>query len=196
VELRVLGPIEVRHDGSPLHIRGEKPRELLALLAIRPNRPVTAEQLVEELWQGNPPPSSATALRVNIRRIRQVLELDRNPSAHSTRLPYGPHGYVLRVEPDELDAQRFERLVLLAREAVVGGDPACAVPQLTQALDLWRGPALADARDIAAAGAEIARLDDLRAMAIEELADARLALGQHTLAVDLVTAALEQFPLR
>jgi DNA-binding SARP family transcriptional activator len=196
VELRVLGPIEVRHDGSPLHIRGEKPRELLALLAIRPNRPVTAEGLIEELWQGNPPPSAATALRVNIGRIRQVLELDRNPSAPSTRLPYGPHGYVLRVEPDELDAQRFERLVLLAREAVVGGDPACAVPQLTQALDLWRGPALADVRDIAAAGAEIARLEDLRAIAIEELADARLALGEHTLAVDLVTAALEQFPLR
>jgi hypothetical protein len=55
------------------------------------------------------------------------------------------------VEPDELDAQRFERLVLLAREAIVGGDPACAIPQLTQALDLWRGPALADVRDIAAA---------------------------------------------
>ncbi|MDQ1511804.1 MAG: hypothetical protein QOG50_3648 [Actinomycetota bacterium] len=196
MELRVLGPIEVRHDGSPLHIRGEKPRELLALLAIRPNRPVTAEQLVDELWQGNPPPSASTALRVNIGRIRQVLELDRNPSAPSTRLPYGPHGYVLRVEPDELDAERFERHVLLAREAVVGGDPACAVPQLTQALDLWRGPALADVRDIAAAIAEIARLDDLRAIAIEELADARLALGEHTLAVDLVTAALDQFPLR
>ena len=196
VELRVLGPIEVRHDGSPVQIRGEKPRELLALLAIRANRPVTAEQLIEELWQGNPPPSASTALRVHIRRIRQVLELDRNPSAPSTRLPYGPHGYVLRVEPDELDAQRFERLVLLAREAVVGGDPACAVPQLTQALDLWRGPALVDARDTAATAAEIARLDDLRAIAIEELADARLALGEHTLAVDLVTAALEQFPLR
>ena len=196
LELRVLGPIEVRHDGSPVHLRGEKPRELLALLAIRPNRPIPAEQLVEELWQGNPPPSAATALRVHIGRIRGVLELDRSASAPSTRLPAGPHGYVLRVEPDELDAQRFERLVVLAREAVAAGDPVCAVPQLTQALDLWRGPALADIRDIAAAGAEIARLDDLRAVAIEELADARLALGEHTLAVDLVSAALDQFPLR
>ncbi len=196
MELRVLGPIEVRHDGSPVQVRGEKPRELLALLAIRPNRPVTPEQLIEELWQGTPPPSASTALRVHIGRIRQVLELDRNPSAPSARLPYGPHGYVLRVEPDELDTQRFERLVVLAREAVVGGDPACAVPQLTQALDLWRGPPLAAVRDAAAAAAEIARLDDLRAIAIEELADARLALGDHTLAVDLVAAALDQFPWR
>lgn len=196
LELRILGPVEVRHDGTPVQVRGEKPRELLALLAIRPNRPVTAEHLVDELWQGNPPPSAATALRVHIQRLRLVLELDRNPNAPSGRLPAGPHGYVLRVEPDELDAQRFERLVVLAREAVVAGDPACAVPQLTQALDLWRGPALTDVRDVAAARAEIARLDDLRAVAIEELADARLALGEHTLAVDLVRAALDQFPLR
>src|SRR4029079_2710999 len=170
--------VERRTAASTLHRRGEKPRELLALLAIRPNRPVTAEQLIEELWQGNPPPSAAAARRVPIGRIRPVLELDRSPSAPSTRLPYGPHGYVLRVEPDELDAERFERLVLLAREAVVGGDPADAVPQLTQALDLWRGPALADVRDIAAARGEIARLDDLRAIDIEELADApRAARG-------------------
>jgi DNA-binding SARP family transcriptional activator len=196
LELRVLGPIEVRHDGSPVQLRGEKPRELLALLAIRPNRPVTAEQLVEELWEGNPPPSAATALRVHIGRIRRALEIDRSASAPSTRVPAGPHGYVLRIEPDELDSQRFERLVHLAREAIVAGDPACAVPQLTHALDLWRGPALADVSHIAAAIAEVARLDDLRAVAIEELADARLALGEHTLAVDLVTAAIAQFPLR
>ena len=196
MELRVLGPIEVRHDGSPVQVRGEKPRELLALLAMRPNRPVTADQLIEELWEGNPPPSAATALRVHIGRIRQVLELDRSSSAPSSRLPAGPHGYVLRVEPDELDCQRFERLVLLARDAIVAGDPARAVPQLTRALDLWRGPALADVSHMAAAAGEITRLDDLRAIAIEELADTRLALGEHTLAVDLVTSAIRQFPLR
>jgi predicted ATPase/DNA-binding SARP family transcriptional activator len=179
-----------------VQLRGEKPRELLALLAMRPNRPVTADQLIEELWESNPPPSAATALRVHIGRIRRVLELDRSSSAPSGRLPAGPHGYVLRAEPDELDAQRFERLVLLARDAVEAGDPARAVPQLTQALDLWRGPALADIRHIAAAAAEIARLDDLRAVAVEELADARLALGEHTLAVDLVTSEIVHFPLR
>src|SRR4029079_11875517 len=103
--------VERRTAASTLHRRGEKPRELLALLAIRPNRPVTAEQLIEELWEGNPPPSAATALRVHIRRIRQGLEIDRSASAPSTRLPAGPHGYVLRIEPDELDTQRFERLV-------------------------------------------------------------------------------------
>ena len=97
--------------------RGAKPRQLLVLLAMRPNRPVPAEELIEELWEGEPPPSAATAFRVHVGRLRQVLELDRDPSAPSGRLPAGPHGYLLRVEPDELDVQRFERLIVLAREA-------------------------------------------------------------------------------
>jgi len=196
LELRVLGPIEVRHDGSPVKVRGTKPRQLLALLAIRPNRAVTAEQLVDELWEGNPPPSASTALRVHIRRLREALELDRAPNSPSARLPASPQGYVLRIEPDELDAQHFERLVLLARDAIDGGNPVRAVPLLTQALDLWRGEALADIAELAAARSEVARLDDLRAVAIEELADARLELGEHALVVDLVRSALMCYPLR
>ncbi len=196
MELRILGPTEVRHDGSPVALRGSKPRQLLVLLAMRPNRPVLAEELIEELWDGVPPPSAATALRVHIGRLRQVLELSRDPSAPSGRLPAGPHGYLLRVEPDELDVQRFERLVVLAREADGHGDPRAAIPCLTEALDLWRGPALADARDLSAARAEVARLEELRVVAIEELADVRLALGEHALVIDLLGAALEEHPLR
>ena len=118
------------------------------------------------------------------------------PNAPSGRLPAGPHGYLLRVEPDELDMQRFERLVVLAREADAHGDPAAAVPCLTEALDLWRGPALADARDLSATRSEVARLEELRVVAIEELAEVRLALGEHALAVDSLTAAIKEHPLR
>ena len=196
MELRILGPTEVRHDGSPVTLRGAKPRQLLVLLAMRANHPVPAEELIEELWDGEPPPSAATALRVHVGRLRQALELERDPAAPSGRLPAGPHGYLLRVEPDELDVQRFERLLVLAREADANGDPAAAVPRLTEALDLWRGPALADARDLAATRSEVARLDELRVVAIEELAEVRLSLGEHTLAVDSLTAAIREHPLR
>jgi DNA-binding SARP family transcriptional activator len=196
MELRVLGPIEVRHDGSPVLLRGTKPRELLVLLAIRANHPVGAEQLIDELWEGDPPPSASTALRVHINRLRRILELDRSPHSPSARLPAGPHGYLLRVEPDELDAQRFERLVAFARDANANGDPAGAVPHLTDAFDLWRGTAYADARDLSAARSEVARLEELRAVAFEELADARLALVEHPLVVDVLTAAVREFPLR
>ena len=196
MELRILGPTEVRHDGSPVSLRGAKPRQLLVLLAMRPNRPVLAEELIEELWEGEPPPSAATALRVHIARLRGVLELERSPSAPSGRLPAGPHGYLLRVEPDELDVQRFERLIVLAREAESHGDAAAAVPRLTEALDMWRGPALADARDLSATRSEVTRLEELRVVAIEQLADVRLALGEHALVIDSLSAAIREHPLR
>src|SRR6185295_8858708 len=105
------------------------------------------------------------------RAAGEAAEIDRAPNSPSARLPASRHGYVLRIEPDELDAQHFERLLLLARDSIDGGDPATAVPLLTQALDLWRGGALADAAELTAARGEILRLDNLRAMAIEELAD-------------------------
>jgi DNA-binding SARP family transcriptional activator len=196
LELRILGAIEIRHDGTPVQLSGAKPRQLLALLAIRPNRPITGEQLIEELWQDRAPPSASTALRVHMGRLRQALELNRSPNAPSARLPAGPHGYVLRIEPDELDSQHFERLVLLACDATTRGEPSEAVPLLTRALDLWRGPPLENIADRPVARGEIARLEDLRAVAIEELADARLVLGEHALVIDLVGAALVDFPLR
>ena len=196
MELRVLGPLDVRHDGSPVALRGSKPRQLLVLLAMRANRPVSSEQLIEELWEGEPPPSAATALRVYIAKLRRVLEPDRGATIPSGRLPAGPNGYLLRVEPDELDAQRFERLVVLGRDANAVGDMRSAVALLTQALDLWHGPALVDVRDLSAARAEIARLDELRVEATEALADARLGCGEHAFVVDVLSAIVEQYPLR
>jgi DNA-binding SARP family transcriptional activator/tetratricopeptide (TPR) repeat protein len=196
VDIRILGPTEVRHDGSSVALRGAKPRQLLVLLAIRANRPVPTEQLIEELWEGEPPPSAATALRVHFGRLRSVLEPDRSPSTASVRLPAGPHGYRLRVEPGELDAERFERGVLAARRANAEGDPGGAVPLLTDALDLWRGPALTDVRDLSAGRSETTRLEELHGVAFEELVDARLALGEHALVVDVISAAIELYPLR
>ncbi|MDQ1478343.1 MAG: hypothetical protein QOE62_3572, partial [Actinomycetota bacterium] len=196
MELRILGPTEVRHDGSGVLLRGAKPRQLLVLLAMRPNRPVPADQLIEELWEGEPPPSASAALRVHVSKLRGVLELARDASAPSGRLPLSPHGYLLRVEPDELDVQRFERLLVLASEANANGEPAAAVPRLTEALDLWRGHALADARDLSTTRTEVARLEELRVVAIEELADVRLVLGEHALVIDLLTAAIKEHPLR
>ncbi len=195
MELRVLGPLEVRHDGSSVVLHGSKPRELLALLALRPNQPVSPDELADQLWEGSGPPSAPTALRVHIGRVRQALEPSRRANVPSSRLPLGPQGYVLRIDPDELDAQRFERHVVLGRDANAQGDPRSAVMQLTAGPDLWRGPAFSGARDLAPMAAEIARLDGLRVNAVEELADARLVLGEHALVVDVLHAALEEFPL-
>ena len=106
MELRVLGPIEVRHDGSPVLLRGTKPRELLVLLAIRANHPVGAEQLIDELWEGDPPPSASTALRVHNNRLRAILELDRRPNSPRARVPAGPPGPPFRGAPYDTAAHR------------------------------------------------------------------------------------------
>lgn len=196
MDLRILGPTEVRHDGSPVALRGAKPRQLLVLLAMRANHPVPAERLIEELWEDAPPPSAGSALRVHLGRLRQVLELERGPNTASARLPAGQHGYVLRLEPDELDAERFERRILAAREANDEGHPARAIPLLTEALDLWRGPAVADIRDLSAARSEVVRLEELHAAAFEELGAARLALGEHALVVDVLSTAVHLYPMR
>lgn len=196
MDIRILGPAEVRHDGTAMALRGSKPRQLLVLLAINANRPVPADRLIEDLWEGNPPPSAASALRVHFGRVRRVLELDRQASAPSVRLPAGPNGYVLRLEPDELDSERFERRIVEARQASAEGNPGQAVPQLTEALDLWRGSPLIDVQDLSAARTEILRLEDLHALAFEELAEARLALGEHALVVDVLAAATKMYPLR
>ena len=196
MEVRILGPTEVRHDGSPITIRGAKPRQLLVLLALRANRPLPTDRLIEELWEGEPPPSAPSALRVHLGSLRRVLEPDRDRNAPSVRLPAGPHGYLLRLETDELDSERFERRVLDAREANADGDPARAVPLLTEALDLWRGQALADVQDLSAAREEVARFEELRAVAFEELAVARLELGEHSLIVDVLSRAVAEFPFR
>lgn len=196
MDVRILGPAEVRHDGSPVALRGAKARQLLVLLAVRANRPVPADVLVEELWESSPPPSASTALRVHVGHLRQVLEPDRDQNTASARLPAGPQGYVLTLEPNELDIERFERLVLAARQANGSGTAGAAVPLLTEALDLWRGEALADVCGLSAGRMERERLGELRAVAFEELAEARLALGEHALLVDVLATAIELFPLR
>ena len=196
MDLRILGPLEVRHDGAVLPLTGSKPRALLCLMCLNVNRPVRADELIEQLWNGRPPSSAATALRVHIAKLRRVLDVGRAAQAPSARLPAVPGGYLLRLEPDELDAQRFERLLAAARDANASGVPSSAVDLATAALDLWRGPPLDEIHDLTVGGPEITRLNDLWAAAIEELADARLALGQAALVTEVLGAALERHPLR
>jgi DNA-binding SARP family transcriptional activator len=194
VDLRVLGPLEVRHEGAAVALPGTKPRELLALLALRPNRPVSARVLSEELWEGAAPPTAASALRVHIGRVRQVLEPEK-PEGRSSRLTLDGPGYTLHLSTDELDTLRFEASLGRGREASRAGDVAAAERHLAAALQGWRGPALVDVHHLAAAQPEIARLEQLRLSAVGEFADANLALGQHQAIVDMLFAEVRRFPL-
>src|SRR5215217_3386856 len=102
MEFRILGPLEVRRDGGVVALGGAKPRALLAALLLHANEPVSAERLAGALWGEDAPTGALRALRVHVSRLRKAL-------GHEQRLTTSPAGYRMRVGPDELDADRFER---------------------------------------------------------------------------------------
>ena len=150
VELSVLGPLTVRHGGCVQELAGARPRELLALLATRPNQAVSTQRLIEELWDDAPPATAASALRVHVARVRSVLD-QRKVRGGGDRLTVGPGGYLLRVDATELDALRFEDLVASGGEASLRGEIQTADADLSAALACWRGEAFVDIRSLAAA---------------------------------------------
>ena len=175
MEFRILGPLEVDDRGRRLPLRGPRQRALLASLLLRAGEIVPEDRLLDEVWRGEPPPSGGAALRVRISQLRKALAASGSPPALTTR----PPGYVLEVDAGQVDALRFERLLGEGRKALADGDPAAAAALLREALELWRGPALAEFADDPFAAAESARLEELRIQAVEERIKAELALGRH-----------------
>jgi DNA-binding SARP family transcriptional activator len=195
MEYEVLGPLEVRRQGGQVALGPAKQRALLAILLVHANELVSSDRLIEELWP-DPPETAANTLQVYVAKLRKALEPERPRGAPGELLVTRAPGYVLRVEPDELDAHRFQNLLVEGREAREANDPATAADRLHEALTLWRGPALADFAYDPFAQSEIARLEELRLDAIEERVEAELALGK---AADLVVeleALIRANPLR
>jgi DNA-binding SARP family transcriptional activator len=176
MEFRILGPLEVISDGKALDLGGAKQRALLAVLLLNPNEVVSRDRLVDALWEENPPNTAEKALQVHVSKLRKQLGSDRIV----TKAP----GYAIRVEPGELDVERFERL------AGEGGR------QLVDALALWRGPPLADVAHTRFARQEIGRLQERRLAVLEERIEADLALGRRADLIAELEALAAEHPLR
>ena len=144
---------------------------LLACLLIARGEVVSRDRLIDALWGERPPAAAVNALQVHVHGLRGRLGPARIERA-------GP-GYRLRLEPGELDLERFELLVARGRSELAGGDAGAAASTLREALALWRGPAYEDVRYEAFAQAEMARLEELRLAALEDRIEADLALGRH-----------------
>jgi DNA-binding SARP family transcriptional activator len=167
MEFRLLGPLEVRDGDRAVALGGVKQRALLALLLLNVNRVVPRERLIDELWGEHPPETAVASVQVYVSRLRKLLPA----GALETR----PPGYLLAVEPESVDLQRFRRLTAQARSA----DPGEASRLLEQALGLWRGTALAEFVEEPFARVEAGRLEELRLVALEDRFEAELALGRH-----------------
>ena len=177
VEFSLLGPLEVRRGGQPLSLGGFKRRAVLAALLLRAGEPVPSDQLLTEVWGSAPPPTAPAALQNAISQLRKALEPVRERAEPFRLLVTDVAGYRLVVAPDRLDVSRFERLVAAGRSARAGGDSRRAGELFRDALALWRGPALAEFRYEDFAQAAIARLEELRLLAVEERIEADLDAG-------------------
>jgi DNA-binding SARP family transcriptional activator len=190
MEFRILGPLEVLAGGRAVALGGSKQRALLALLVLHANETLTPDRLIDELWGDHPPATAAKTVQAHISRLRKALAAD--GGAVVTRA----HGYELELDPDCLDAHRFERLLGDGRCALAAGRPELALTTLQDALALWRGAPLADLAYERFAQGEIARLEDLRLVALEQLVEAKLALGRHAELVGQLETLIAQHPYR
>jgi DNA-binding SARP family transcriptional activator len=172
IEFAILGSLEARADGEPIALGGPKQRALLALLLLEAGRVVSLDRLVDALWDGEPPATAVASLQNFIAQLRKAL----GPDVIETR----PPGYVVALEPRQLDAARVRSLVDEARAS----EPVRRAELLDTALAHWRGEPLDEFRYEAFAREEIARLEDFRLSLLEERAEAKLTIGEHA---DLVT---------
>jgi DNA-binding transcriptional activator of the SARP family len=191
LEFRILGPLQVVEGKQTVTLGGRRERGLLALLLLSANRVVSAERLAEDLWAGDPPEGATQSLRVYVSRLRRAL----GESGEGIVVTQPP-GYLARVDPEALDAARFEALVARGRAEVAAGRHREAAELLREALALWRGPALADLADAPFARAEAARLDETGLAALEERVEAELACGRHREVVSELDALTQAHPLR
>ncbi|MDT4919552.1 MAG: hypothetical protein QOI15_454, partial [Pseudonocardiales bacterium] len=185
LEFRILGPFEVVEGGRPLALGGPKQRALLAILVLRRDGVVSSDRLIDLLWGERPPATAAKTLQGYVSNLRKALGAD----VIVTR----GGGYQLMAAPEQVDAERFERLVA---EAARAGDPAAARERLGEALALWRGEALADLAFEPFAQGEVARLQDARLAAIEDRIDADMALGRDRDLVGELEALVAENPHR
>jgi DNA-binding SARP family transcriptional activator len=186
MEFRILGPLEVLDGDRALEVAGLRQRSLLALLLLHANQVVSASRLIEELWPEETTESHAGALQASVSRLRKSL----GPGAEL--LATLPTGYVIKLIPEQLDLDRFERLVQEAGET----GPQEAAEQLREALALWRGPPLADFAYEPFAQLAIGRLEELRLDALERRIEADLALGRHAEVVAELGELVALHPLR
>ena len=183
MEFRILGALEVSEGGRSLPLGGTKQRAVLAVLLLHADEVVSTERLIDDVWE-RPPATVKAVLQGYISKLRKALPPE-------TLLTRGP-GYLLRLEPHELDLRRFERLVEEADNAA----PALAAGKIREALALWRGPPLADFAEEPFAQAAVARLEELRLLAIEKRIAADLELGRQAEVVAELEGVIAEHPLR
>ncbi|MEN3303807.1 MAG: hypothetical protein V7603_9 [Micromonosporaceae bacterium] len=191
----ILGALRIQGPEGLITVIGAKRRILLTALLANANRVVPVDEVVEWLWARYPPRSAAGTIQAHVSALRHLLEPQLPRWGRSSLLVTQPSGYLIQVGVEQLDALDFEDLVGRGREAMRYGRAAEASRMLREALELWRGEPLAEATSVAAAQAEVARLEELRLAAIMLRTEAELALGHQLELVPELARLVLVYPL-
>ena len=181
-----MGPVGADVRGAAVHLGSRQQRLVFALLAWEVNRLVTLDQLVAWVWAGEPPRRAEHAVRVYVSQLRAALADDPDGATIVTQGP----GYVLRADPERIDAHRFQALVRQARRT----DGPARIALLDEALALWHGPVMGDLAPPRAS--VIAAIEETRLVATEERMDALLRAGRHAEIVDDLIELVAAHPTR
>jgi predicted ATPase/DNA-binding SARP family transcriptional activator len=195
MDFRILGPLEALNKGRVVALGGSKQRAMLALLLLHANETLSTDRLIDELWGDRPPATAAKTVHVHISRLRKALAAGTDNGSEDVVVTR-ERGYELRLDPECLDAHRFERLLAQGRSELAAGRPEVAASTLEEALLLWRGRPLDDLAFESFAQSEIARFDDLHVRALEQLVEAKLALGHHVDVVAQLETLIAEHPYR
>jgi YVTN family beta-propeller protein len=196
IQFRVLGPLQALRDGAPLSLGGAQQRAVLAFLLTERERAVSVDEIADALWGERPPAGYATTIQTYVFRLREVLEPERAKGGPPGVLVTEPGGYRLKIDPEAVDAARFERRIESGESFVARGLPAEGAADLRRALSLWRGSVLADLAGYDFVARLGRRLDEVRLRAIESRIDADLALGRHASMIAELNSLAESYPLR
>ena len=191
-DFRILGPLRVMIGGQDRPVAGSKQQALLARLLLEPNRPVSTERLIDDLWGEQPPATARQSLHTHVGRLRRALATNGDTAS---LLGNDGRGYVLHVGDGQLDSVRFRALVAAAREEARAGRTQAARDRYADALELWRGPVL-DGVALERADAERSELEALRLAALEERIDADLELGRAAELIPELERCVRDEPLR
>ncbi|WP_157641103.1 AfsR/SARP family transcriptional regulator [Longispora albida] len=187
MDFRILGPVEVWNNGEEIPLDGSKQRTVLAALLLAGGRMLSDSHLCALLWGENPPATFNAQLYTYVSRLRKYL-------GDGVNIVRRRPGYLIRIKPGELDSEEFDRLSRAGREALRLGRYAEAARQLGAALELWRGPALANVTEFLA-DTQSYRLEEARMVALECRIEADLALGRHVQLLSELTGLVAERPL-
>jgi DNA-binding SARP family transcriptional activator len=191
MRFRILGPLEAHTPHGWTSIHAAQQRIVLAVLAAETGQLITVDRLVEEIWGERPPRTAVGVVRGYVLRLRKAL----GGGADNPILTRGA-GYELAVADDDVDALVFRRLVVSGRQALEGKDLVAGVGRLSEALALWRGPALADVAMTRSVDAHARRLEQDRLAAMEDLIGGQIDLGRHDDVIGEAQRLVADHPLR